>query len=394
MTATFRFSFSPCLSVFCWLVLLTLPFPLPVVCGELPEHFDAKVHPHWGAEFPEYASVEEVRNSPDAWRDFALQGEYVGSRDGHQAGFHLIALGNGQFQFVLYPGGLPGDGWQVGSIRMFGSGVVEEDEIVLTTERILSIDTVYPVQETIKTTRYRFHIEPLKADELSGPSCVLERTERGVIPLLRLEKIYRQSATMGLAPPKDACVIFDGTNTDAFVTTHEGPAKVNRKRPDGVTLWAGATTQAMDRWWERPLTLHVEFMNTYRPNSRGQARSNSGVFLAETYEIQILDSFGLESEMGDCGALYSSRIVDVNVCYPPLIWQTYDIEFTPPKFQDGKKTANSLWTVKFNDVTVHDNYEMINKTPADKEELPEPRGLYFQPHENRVQFRNIWIQFH
>lgn len=362
--------------------------------AELPEHYDAEVNPYWGVEFPEYVSVEEIQNDPETWRDFALQGEYTGTVDGQQAGLHLIALGNGQFQFVLYPGGLPGDGWRVGTIRMFGSGTINGDVIALTTERILSADTVYPVQEIIKTTRYRFHIEPSTDDELSGPRCTLERTERGVIPLPHFEKSYRQSPTLGLVPPKDAYVIFDGTNTNEFVTTQEGPARVNRKRPDGVTLWAGATTKSMDRWWERPMTLHVEFMNTYRPNCRGQARSNSGVFLAETYELQILDSFGLESELGDCGALYSSRVVDVNVCYPPLVWQTFDIDFTPPRFQDGKKTANSVWTVKFNGVVVHDRYEMVKKTPADKDEVPEPRGIFFQPHENRVQFRNIWIQFH
>ena len=385
-----------------------LPIGLIVIGGllgsfthaELPEHYGAKTHPYWGEEFPEYASVEEVQQAPDQWRDFVLQGEYVGTVDGQHAGLQLAALGNGQFQFILYPGGLPGDGWRVGTIRMFGTGVVEGDEIALTTERILSIDTVYPVQEAIKTTRYRFQIEPLKTEELSGPQCTLERTERGVIPLLSFKKIYRQSPTLGLASPKDAYVIFDGTNVDEFEevptgpTAPAGPPRVNRKRPDGVTLWAGSITKPKDKWWERPMTIHVEFLNTYRPYNREQARSNSGVFIAETYEVQILDSFGLESTKWDCGALYSSREVDVNVCYPPLVWQTFDIDLIPPKFQDGKKVAHSIWTMKFNGVVVHDRYEMVNKTPAYKEEIPEPRGTYFQPHENRVQFRNIWVQFH
>lgn len=391
----FRFCFSVGAIVVCWAVWDALSFPDAAVRAQLPEHYDAKTHPHWGEEFPEYASVEEIQKDPGQWRDFALQGEYVGTVDGQQAGLHLITLGNGQFQFVLYPGGLPGDGWRVGTIRMFGSGRAEGDEIVLTTERILSIDTVYPVQDTIETTRYRFHIEPLKDGELSGPQCALERSIRGVIPLLSFKKVYRQSPTLGLAPPKDAYVIFDGTHTNEFMTTPpEGPVRVNRKRLDGVTFWAGVTTKPEDQWWQRPMTFHVEFLNTYRPNSRGQARSNSGVFIGETYEIQILDSFGLESNLWDCGALYSSKAVDVNVCYPPLVWQTFDINLTPPKFQNGEKITNSFWTVKFNGVIVHDRYEMIQKTPAYKEEIPEPRGTYFQPHENRVQFRNVWVQFY
>ena len=385
----FRRCFRACAAVLALFVAVTVSS----LRAELPEHYDAPLHPCWGTEFPEYLSVDEIQKSPELWRDFAIQGEYTGTIDGQQAGLHLIAEGDGRFGFVLYPGGLPGDGWRVGTIRMFGKGHVEGEELVLLTERILSSDTVYPVQEIIKTTRYRFHIAPLEKEEYSGPKCTLELTQRGVVPLLKLEKVYRKSPTLGLAPPTGAAVIFDGTNIDQFDATSGDRAKVNRKRPDGVTLWAGATTKPVDRWWEKPMTFHVEFLNTYRPNCRGQARSNSGIFISETYELQILDSFGLESELGDCGALYSSKPVDVNVCFPPLVWQTFDVEFTPPKFEGDKKIANSVWTVKLNGIVIHDRYEMVKKTPADKEEIPEPRGIFFQPHENRVQFRNIWIQY-
>ena len=347
----------------------------------------------------EYSSVKEVYEAgdPAIWRDFALQGEYVGTADGRNAGLHLVAYGDGKFDFVLYTGGLPGekdgwdpkagDGWNSNGIRMFGKGTIVNGRLVLTTERILSAGTVYPVQEVIKTTPYQFTIEDYREGMVGGPACTLERTSRGVIPLLKLEKVYRQSPTYGLEAPQNAFIFF----RDRDLSNFNADAKIY-EQADGPALVAGPVSKPFDQW--RPFTCHVEFMTTYRPTAEGQHRANSGVFFAETYELQILDSFGLEPDYGDCGAFYSSRIPDINICYPPLVWQTFDVEFTPPKFENGQKVSNSVWTVKQNGVIIHENFEMVKKTPSDKEEVKEPRGIYLQPgHINYVQFRNFWFNF-
>ena len=345
----------------------------------------------------EYSSVKDVFdiNDPVVWRDFGLQGEYTATFDGQNAGLHLIALSDGKFNFILFTGGLPGDGWSPdavdgwnsNSIRMFGTGDVKGDEILLTTERILSSSTVYPVQEVIKTTPYRFQIEPYREGMVGGPACTLERTSRGLIPLPKLEKVYRKSPTLGLENPKNAFVLFKDRDLSKF----NADARIY-EQADGPAMVAGPVSKPFDQW--KPFTFHAEFMTTYRPTAEGQHRANSGIFFAETYELQILDSFGIEPDLGECGALYSSRKPDINVCYPPLVWQTFDVEFTPPKFENGKKVSNSVWTVKQNGVVIHENYEMVKKTPADKEEVEEPRSVYLQPgHINHVQFRNMWYEF-
>ena len=137
--------------------------------------------------------------------------------------------------------------------------------------------------------------------------------------------------------------------------------------------------------------LHVEFRLSYMPNARGQGRSNSGVYLHDCYEIQVLDSFGLEGKDNECGGFYQLRQPDVNMCYPPLTWQTYDVEFTAPKYQDGKKTANARVTVKHNGVVIHPDFELARNTPGRQKEGPAPRPLYLQGHGNKVEFRNIWL---
>jgi hypothetical protein len=140
-------------------------------------------------------------------------------------------------------------------------------------------------------------------------------------------------------------------------------------------------------------TMHIEFMLPYRPNARGQGRGNSGFYQVDHFEVQILDSFGLEGLNNECGGVYTKANPKVNMCLPPLTWQTYDVEFTNAVSVAGKKIRNARMTVKHNGVVIHDDLEIKGKTGGARRD-PEgtPGVIKLQGHGNPMQFRNIWIQ--
>jgi hypothetical protein len=114
--------------------------------------------------------------------------------------------------------------------------------------------------------------------------------------------------------------------------------------------------------------------------------------MQDRYEVQVLDSFGLKGESNECGGIYSQVKPRLNMCYPPLQWQTYDIDFTPAQYDaDGKKTKNAIATVKQNGVIIHENQEIKGPTGGGQKETPEPGPIQLQGHGNPVFYRNVWI---
>ncbi len=139
--------------------------------------------------------------------------------------------------------------------------------------------------------------------------------------------------------------------------------------------------------------LHIEFRTPFMPEARGQGRGNSGVYLQGRYEIQVLDSYGLQGVDNECGGIYKVGAPMVNMCLPPMQWQTYDITFQAPRLDaGGNKTQDAVVTVVHNGVTIHDRRKLPGPTGgAMDSNISEPGGIYLQDHGNPVQFRNIWL---
>jgi len=139
--------------------------------------------------------------------------------------------------------------------------------------------------------------------------------------------------------------------------------------------------------------FHVEFRVPYMPRATGQARGNSGVYLQGRYEVQVLDSYGLDSKDNDCGAIYEIARPRVNACKAPTVWQSYDIDFRAPRFQDGKKIEPARISVIHNGVSIHKDLEIpVENTRAGLGGDPSrPGPIVLQDHGNPVQYRNLWL---
>jgi hypothetical protein len=307
--------------------------------------------------------------------DFKLQGEFAGDKLGAQ----VIALGGGAFQAVLYPGGLPGDGWD-GKSRIVLDGRLEGEKSVF---KPGEGQKKYLAQkpEEFSATR-KFPPEGQKPWSGEGSAASLKvKTDDG--KSLELARASRKSPSMGAKPSEGAVVLFDGTNTEEW----------KGGRLDKATGFLN--TDGSDITTKRKFmnyTMHVEFMLAYRPDARGQGRGNSGFYQVDHYEMQILDSFGLDGLNNECGGIYTKAAPKVNMCLPPLVWQTYDVEFTNAVSTDGKKTKNAVISAKHNGVVIHENQEITGPTGGHRND-PEgtPGPIKLQGHGNPTQFRNVWI---
>lgn len=191
--------------------------------------------------------------------------------------------------------------------------------------------------------------------------------------------------------PQNAVVLFDGK--DFAKWQGAGGGEVKWKIVDGAMEVAGGGGDIITK--EKipgSYLLHVEFMPPNMPDASGQGKGNSGVYVANSYEVQVLDSHGLEKlGEGDCAAIYSKKAPDKNASKPPAEWQSYDIVFKAPKFDaDGKKTHNATITIYWNGEKVHDNFELDGPCPGGQAETREGGGIRLQDHGNPVRYRNIW----
>jgi hypothetical protein len=289
----------------------------------------------------------------EAGPDYVVQGEYVS--DSPALGVQVVAEGKGAFMAVILAGGLPGAGWD-GKTRQELKGQTNGNET-------------------------SFSGEAGKAVIAAGAMTITTADGKTVT----LKKTTRVSPTIGAKPPAGAVILFDGSNVDAW----DDKGRIDTIEGEKLLAW-GPKTKAKFTSYQ----LHLEFRLPFMPQTKDQARANSGVYIHHTYEFQVLDAFGLVPEKNRTGALYTLVPPLVNACFPPLTWQTYDIDFSGPQFDDaGKKVKNARATVKLNGITVQDDLEIPHGTGANKNRAETPEGgiLWLQDHSDPVYFRNVWL---
>ncbi len=287
-----------------------------------------------------------------AGSDYALQGEFQGviEKDENRTwGVQVIALGKDAFSLVGYPGGLPGKGYHAGDELKKAEGKRKGDVV-------------------------EFEGDHYKAELTES---ALKISVDGEL-VATLDRVHRESPTLGKRPPAGAIVLFDGSSAEHFK---------GGKMTDEKLLMAD--TSSLETFGDHE--MHIEFRTPFRPLARGQARGNSGVYVQSRYEIQVLDSFGLSGEDNECGGIYKNAKPKVNMCYPPLTWQTYDIDFKSAKYDsDGKKSEPARITVRHNGELIHEDLVLKAHTPGRLNEASEPQPLYLQGHGNPVVYQNIW----
>ena len=281
--------------------------------------------------------------------DFLLQGEFTAK----DLGANIIALGAEKYRLVIFNGGLPGAGWD-GSAK-------EEMEGAKSGTKVSFAPKAGEARGTLEDGQ-------LKLNRPGNEAATLSR-------------VIRRSPTEGLAAPTGAKILFDGKNADAWK---------NGKVDERGFLRCGTTSVATFKDY----TLHLEFLLPLKPSARGQGRANSGVYHQDRYEVQVLDSFGLKGENNECGGIYTISAPKVNMCFPPLQWQTYDVDFTAAKFDaQGQRTAWARITVRHNGILIQDNVELPRTTTSSgiKTITDTPGPFQLQEHGNPVYYRNIWV---
>jgi mono/diheme cytochrome c family protein len=279
--------------------------------------------------------------------DFNIQGEYTittGSRrekNQKTDGVQVAAMGQDTFYVSFYTGGLPG------TQKKYEAPVSK----------------VMNRAETLKTIE-------------------------------KARKVTRTSRSLNQKAPAGAVVIFAGAKTENYS---------HGEVYDGA-LWP--TIKTKDEFQD--FKLHVEFRLPFKPfvPLSSQGRGNSGLYLQNRFEVQVLDSFALDyadkalkvkyhsSPSSWCGSVYGQKIPDLNMCYPPLQWQTYDIDFKAAVLDSkGKVKKPASMSVKFNGVTIHKNVILKKTTTAaGQKSAAGTKGImYLQDHGNPVAYRNFWI---
>ena len=341
---------------------------------------------------PDASAAKKLFDARAIGLEAKLQGEYVGKDGEKRIGVQVVARGNKSFHALVLEGGLPGDGWDGGQYALLESGPLADGRVT-----------------------FRSPNDAELAATLEENGMMLKRGDRR-FPLKRVE---RTSDTLGKQPPKGAIVLFGGEKPtlDAFE---------ERKDIEGMTaptmfeghMMAGAVTKRKFRDY----TLHLEFQTGWEPQNIPWRRADAGIYMLARYEVAIGDSFGFDFDLSGatssnrpklsdaikssmfppakgksdprvCGSVFTYPCKVPNACLPPLVWQTLDIEFTAPRFDDaGKKKSKAVISVKLNGHQTVDKLEVNGPTPHGFKGPETADGpIWFEAFGRRVLYRNVWV---
>lgn len=195
--------------------------------------------------------------------------------------------------------------------------------------------------------------------------------------------------------PSDAIVLFDGKNLDEWTSSDGSPAKWDVK--DGAMTVKRGTGVIKSKKTFGDFQLHIEWRAPSEVVGEGQGRGNSGIFMQERYELQVLDSYESQTySNGQAGSIYKQGVPLVNANRKPGEWQTYDVVYTAPRFsENGRVVIPAYITVFFNGVIIQNHFQIIG--PTEYKGLPvysaHGKGsLVLQDHGNPVSYRNIWVR--
>ena len=206
----------------------------------------------------------------------------------------------------------------------------------------------------------------------------------------------KPGATVGEAPADAIVLLGPGADASEWVSANGGGDADWNREGDALVVKPGAGNISTRRKFG-DMQLHVEWRSPQEPDKQGQGRGNSGIFLQDRYEVQVLESEGSDTYTnGQAGSIYKQTPPLVNALKPMGEWQTYDIIYTAPRFNaDGMLVRPAYVTVLMNGVVVQNNFEL--KGPTEYIGLPHYQAhgddvITLQDHSNEVAYRNIWVR--